>query len=411
MDATSARLATRRDDIASAKPEPETGPATEMGEPLREVAEEMRRRFRRRAAAVHALWGLAFGYVVLHPMAMAAFRWFELRGSSAGWRPVVDRIGESFSLDMLPMGFVFALFSLVIGSMDGYYRSVVRFQRDDLAAELEINEAYRQELEIQNAALHDLGQMKRRMTRFLVHDLKNHIGCVMGYSNLLLKRARAGGWRPRDLDALVAVSRQATRMEGAVRDILELAKLEHQPELDLHSSPAVVILREAVVASAVGPGEGTVVLDDDVPADLLVDCDPALIVRVLANLVVNAVRHNEDDVVVTLGAHEDPWSIVFTCADTGQGIPEEIRGQLFDEFTSSTGEDEETPSYGLGLAFCRAAVEAHGGKIWFESQLGEGTTFLFAFPRQEGKFGPSLNNLTLSASAREALLGNEVRRS
>lgn len=164
-------------------------------------------------------------------------------------------------------------------------------------------------------------------------------------------------------------------------DVLELARLEHQPRVALKTVPAVVLLREAVAASALGPGEGTVTVAHDVPPDLAVDCDSALIVRVLANLVVNAVKHNGDEVVVTLGAHRDQWAVVFTCTDTGHGIPDDIRDQLFDEFISTSRETKGTPSYGLGLAFCKAAVEAHGGRIWFESEDGAGTTFFFAVPR------------------------------
>jgi len=272
---------------------------------------------------------------------------------------------------------------LLIGSIEGYYTAVIRSQRDELAQQLEINRAYHLELKAQNTALRKLERMKRRMTQFLVHDLKNHVGCVLGYTNLLLKRARKNDWQQRDHDALLTVSRQAVRMEGAVRDVLELARLEHQPKLELRSLPAVVVLREAMVVSAVGPGEGTVFVDDRVPSDLVADCDPSLIVRVMANLVVNAVKHNEDDVVVTLGAHEDPNSVVFTCTDTGRGIPNEIRDRVFDEYASASCEDELTPSYGLGLAFCKAAVEAHGGRIWFESQDGVGTSFFVLLPKSE----------------------------
>ena len=393
MDAISATLATRRDDVKASTPIPEHGPVTELGEPSPGMAEKMRRRFRSRATGIHAFWGLVFGYVVLHPVAMATFRWFEVRGKAGGWQPVLERAVESFSLEMLPMGLVFAAFSLVIGAMDGYYRTVVHFQRDDLARQLDITQAYRRELEVQNAELRELEKMKRRMTQFLVHDLKNHVGCVLGFTRLLLKRAGKNGWSEKDQDALTAVSRQATRMESAVKDVLELARLEHHPELELRGCPAVAVLREAMMASAIGPGEGTVLLDADVAPNLDVDCDPALIVRVLANLVVNAVRHNGEDVIVTLGAHGGPRSVVLTCSDTGHGIPDEVRDRLFDEFTSSTREVGTAPSYGLGLAFCKAAVEAHGGRIWFESEKTTGTTFLVSIPKKgvDSNHGDTLN--------------------
>jgi signal transduction histidine kinase len=340
------------------------------------------KRFHFRTIVFHALGGLVLGFGLLHPLSMVICEWFNLCLQVGSQRYSLESAFEAFTPDRLPGALAFALFGLVVGAVDGYYRSLVHFQRNDLARQLEINQAYRRELEAQNTALRELEQMKRRMTQFLVHDLKNHVGCVLGYARLLLKRAGTNDWTQRDQDALAVVNRQATRMEGAVRDVLELARLEHHPRLEVRKFPAVAVLRDAKRASALGPGEGTVLVDDKVVPDLDVYCDPALVVRVMANLVINAVRHNGEDVVVTIGAYGGPRSVVFTCSDTGHGIPNEIRDRLFDEFTSSAREQGTTPSYGLGLAFCKSAVEAHGGRIWFESQKRSGTTFLFAIPKR-----------------------------
>jgi len=340
-----------------------------------------------RAAIIHGIWGLALGALVLHPLAMAICGWFRLCGQTNPPESLPGLISVAFGPGAVHGAFAFAVFGLAIGMIEGYGTAIIRLQRDSLARQLQFNRAYRYELESQNTALRELEQTKRRTTRFLVHDLKNHIGCVLGYTNLLLKRARTNGWQQRDQDALMTVRRQAARMEGAVRDVLELAKLERQPRLELRRLPAVNVLREATTASAIGPEDGTVAVDAEVPSELTVDCDPALIVRVMINLVGNAVKHNGDDVIVTLGAHDGPKSVIFTCTDTGRGVPEGIRDRLFDEFTSSHRKEHTTPSYGLGLAFCRAAVEAHGGRIWFETQNGVGTSFLFSLPKREGNEG------------------------
>lgn len=135
-------------------------------------------------------------------MAMVVFAWFEHRDGPGGPAPILDRLAESMSADMLPMGVVFAVFSLAIGAIDGFYRSLVRFQRDDLGRQLDVNVAFRRELESQNTALRELELTRRRMTHFLVHDLKNHLGCVLGYSQMLLSRAERSGRQERDRDAL-----------------------------------------------------------------------------------------------------------------------------------------------------------------------------------------------------------------
>lgn len=339
------------------------------------------RRFRFRRAALHGAVGFVLGYVVLHPVAMVVFGWFEgERGDVGGL--IVHHLADSFTAGMLPMGLVFGVFSLLVGAVDGFYRSVVRYQRDGLARQLEVNRAQRRQLERQNASLRELERDKRRTTQFLVHDLKNHVGCVLGYARLLAQRARSGDWEERDVRALDAVERQALRMNGAVRDILGLAKLEARPRIDVRPVRVSELLSGGLASSALGPGEGRVAVPEVVTAGLSAMCDRSLIERVIANLVLNAVRHNGPEVEVALtAASGGGGEVVLSCADTGHGIPAEIRERIFDEYESGPGERGSTSSHGLGLAFCRAAVAAHGGRIWCDSEEGRGTTFNVELPR------------------------------
>lgn len=342
-----------------------------------------RRRFKRQRALSHALVGLLFGYLVLHPVTMAVFAWFEPGHAPGSLELVLGRVVQSFSVGMLQMAMVFAVLCSVIGAMDGYYRSLITFQRDDLADQLTVNEQYRHRLEEQNSALRELDRAKRRMTSFLVHDLKTHIGCVLGYAKLLLERCEGAAWSERDLDAVAKISRQGARMAGAVKDVLELAKLEHQGRLRMEPVQVATLLEEGLESAALGPDDGKSHIRTDVETDLRAVCDRGLVVRVLANLVSNAVRHNNAAVGVTLSAESAEDAIVFVCTDTGHGIAEEDSDELFDEFTSSTHDGSPTPSYGLGLAFCKTAVEAHGGRIWFETEPGKGTIFSFTIPKQQ----------------------------
>jgi two-component system OmpR family sensor kinase len=262
---------------------------------------------------------------------------------------------------MLHGAVAFALFGFVIGLLEGYFTGIIRSQRDELARQLEINRAFRGELEAKNSALLELEEKKRRMTQFLVHDLKNHVGCVLGYMKLLLKRARENDWQQRDQNVLTTVIRQAERMSGAVCDVLEQARLEHQPWIHLQPAQATDILCDARASVALNPGEGRVGIDLDAPEDLVVTCEPRWIVRVLTNLALNAVRHNPRGVQVTIGARHEDREAVFFCTDDGRGIPRSIRHKVFEEFTSDTQKNESVPSFGLGLSFCRAAVQRHIG--------------------------------------------------
>lgn len=344
------------------------------------LSEDKQKHLQIRSVVAHAMWGLILGAAILHPMAVAICELFRLCGQTAGPRKALEIAMTPFNPGMLHGAVAFAAFGFMIGLIEGYFTGIIRSQRDELARQLDINRANRGELEAQNSALRKLEQMNRRMTRFLVHDLKNHVGCVLGYSKFLLKRACENDWRQRDQDALTTVIRQAERMNGAVCDILEQARLEHRPWIHSQPAKAIDILREGRASAALAPGEGSVGVDLDVPDDLVVTCEPRLIVRVIANLVLNAVRHNSTGVGVTVGVERRDREAVFFCADNGKGIPHSIRHRVFEEFSSEARPSESNPSYGLGLSFCRAAVEAQGGRIWFDTSKGRGTTFFFSVP-------------------------------
>jgi signal transduction histidine kinase len=311
---------------------------------------------------------------------MFAFDWMGMYPQGEPLRLCLDWLSRSFTLEMLPMGLVFGFLGMSIGAIDGFYRSLVHIQRNDLVRQLDMNEQHREELERQYFALRELELSKQRTARFLVHDLNNHVGCVLGYANHLLARAERSGWRHADVQALKTVRRKATRMAGAFRDILELAKLENERRLELEAIPAKDLLRRSVAEAALGPGEGPVRIDDDGAEDLVIMCDPKLLERVLANLVLNAFKHNGSDVSVSVGVSRQGEEAWLFCRDTGNGIPAAVREQLFKEFASGCRRDDQAPSYGLGLAFCKAAVEAHEGRIWFESMEDEGTTLFFSLP-------------------------------
>ena len=121
-------------------------------------------------------------------------------------------------------------------------------------------------------------------------------------------------------------------------------------------------------------------LDSDLPSGLpLVQADVALMQRVLQNLVGNAVKFTPEGGCVQVAAtvpaeFTEPPTVSISIRDNGPGIPLEIQSQLFQKFV--TGGQQEHGS-GLGLAFCKLAIEAHGQRIWVESTAGEGTTFTF----------------------------------
>lgn len=335
-----------------------------------------------RSRLLWALWygagGLLFGLIVLHPIAMVIFRWFDpgttpdIHGPEAA--SALAPILRSFSPNMMPMGLVFGLFSAAIAILDGHYRGRVAAQRDQLALQAE-------ELRLKHERLAQLEQANRRQTLFMVHDFKGHLAAIGGFAELLLA-AKDPTRDPDEVDKLMRIRRQSVRMAGAVMDLLDIARLQESPALRRESTSLSALLRTAAAdlslpgcAGAVRIGSGHC----DCP-DVLVD--RRLIERVLINLALNALKHNPTRTLVTLDAVlvPDPSEVAFTCTDNGRGIAVDALASLFEEFRSAARSDHGG-STGLGLAFCKAAVEAHGGRIWCDSVEGQGARFTFTVPR------------------------------
>jgi signal transduction histidine kinase len=141
-----------------------------------------------------------------------------------------------------------------------------------------------------------------------------------------------------------------------------------------------VIQMETAVA-----GERGICLESEVPVSLPgVWADEALIRRVLQNLIGNAIKFTPPGgrVWVSARSEDEPKrQVVLSVSDTGTGIPPEVQGHLFQKFVAG---DQEGHGSGLGLAFCKLAVEAHEGRIWVESTSEHGTTIAFSLAATEG---------------------------
>ena len=106
--------------------------------------------------------------------------------------------------------------------------------------------------------------------------------------------------------------------------------------------------------------------------------------EVLENLLDNAVKYSPDKAVVTVACHVTGDEVFVRVSDTGMGISLREQEQIFDRFyRAGNGKTRSLQGAGLGLYICRAIVEAHGGRIWVESALHQGSTFLFSLPRME----------------------------
>ena len=143
---------------------------------------------------------------------------------------------------------------------------------------------------------------------------------------------------------------------------------------------------EPVARQAVARAAGLTTLHDielDWALSHQVCADPRRVAQVLANLLENAIKYSPEGGRITLRAQERGSEALFSVADQGVGIPRWQLNQVFERFHRVEGElSRRVRGTGLGLAICQGLVEAHGGRIWVESEVGQGSTFYFTLPLQ-----------------------------
>ena len=236
------------------------------------------------------------------------------------------------------------------------YLDLVKQQRDDLLR-----------LQLQ----------KERVMAFVVHDLKNPVNAMDLHAQLLLRNHQLPEDAHESASQIRGEARLLTRM---IVNLLDLSKAEEgklvlaRQRVDLTSLTNEVVQELGAAAS-----RRKVRLVASV-SGVHVSADADLLRRTLANLVENALRHTPPDTTVEVRASSTKSGVEIRVADAGPGVPEEARDRIFDPFTQlsnngSIGRSER----GLGLAFCKMAVEAHGGRIWVED-AAPGAIFCMTYP-------------------------------
>ena len=221
----------------------------------------------------------------------------------------------------------------------------------------------------------------------VAHDLRNPLHAItVGVGTLLPRISEHALRRP-----LERIQRSALRMERLLQDLLDIHAIEggHFTVSKGEVAPTSLILT-ALESQQSLAGQTSVIINTDVtPALPTVAADEERILQVLENLVGNALKFTPPGGVVTVGATRapEPGWVLFSVRDTGPGISREHLPRVFDRFWQAHSSDRR--GAGLGLAICRAIVEAHGGRIWVESEPGKGASFSFALASAVERMGPA----------------------
>jgi NtrC-family two-component system sensor histidine kinase KinB len=177
---------------------------------------------------------------------------------------------------------------------------------------------------------------------------------------------------------LVRVAREETdRLRALVGDLLDLSRLE-SGRVEMEIEPMnVAYLFEKTLAAFYDQAEAKKLelsswVKPETP-DVL--ADPTKIAWVISNLISNALRYTPEGGHIRITAEGDQARVYLAVSDDGAGIPAEYRSRIFDKFVQVKGDSKA--GSGLGLAICKEIVKAHGGSIWVDSTVGEGSTFTF----------------------------------
>ncbi|HEU0012683.1 MAG TPA: ATP-binding protein [Longimicrobium sp.] len=230
------------------------------------------------------------------------------------------------------------------------------------------------------AASRRAARARQEVLAVVAHDLRNPLGAVAMYAELL--RGAEGGEQARR--CVDGIARSADDMGRLVQDLLDASALDAgglrvEPAA---ADPAALLGDAAEAFGAAADAAGLRLRREVSPGLPAVLADPARVQQVLGNLLGNAVRLTPAGGQVVLRAASAPDGVAFSVADTGPGIAPEHIARVFDPFWQARG--GRGAGTGLGLSIAARLVQAHGGRIWVESQPGSGSTFSFTLPAVPG---------------------------
>ena len=248
----------------------------------------------------------------------------------------------------------------------------VRKQNQTLVHQKEEIKTQAELLQAQNSKLLELDGFKQNMMSMIVHDLKNPLNGIIHVPET------------NPYDGILRVKKAGRHMLNMVLNILDVYKYDDSiMKVETAEEEFMMIAQEALEEVHFLATAKNITLHIQISEQLNVHAERALIIRVLVNLLTNAIKYTPQNGNVTLTALPDPDSeeALISVKDTGQGISKDQIEIIFQKFgqvqAKSSGNVRST---GLGLTFCKLAIEAHKGQIGVDSELGQGSSFWFTLP-------------------------------
>jgi PAS domain S-box-containing protein len=227
----------------------------------------------------------------------------------------------------------------------------------------------------------ELDSMKEEFLHSITHDLRNPLTAIRGFIRLF-QSGQTGTINDVQVKMLDTMEKASLRLLTMVNDILDLARLE-AGKLQLHLEECRIDEISNRVLELFSPQSRNngIKLGISLEGDPLspIVADPNLLERIFTNLVGNAAKFTPDGGSITIRITNGADALRCEVIDTGEGIPATYLDKVFDKFKQVEGHFKG--GAGLGLTICKRIVEAHGGRIWVESEMGHGATFIFTLPK------------------------------
>ena len=227
--------------------------------------------------------------------------------------------------------------------------------------------------------LHALQEQQKGLLQIVSHDLRAPLTMIKGHAQVVTSLLEEHIYDETLLQSLAAIDRGVDSMDLMIQDLVDITRWESgQFILERKTVALPRYLAELLPRGSLAMELPRIQVE--IPADLPpVSADPARLQRILINLLSNALKYADPGTPVHLRARQEEAQVVVTIADQGRGIAPDDVPHLFERYYRATGA-RKAEGIGLGLFISRVLVEAHGGRIWVESEVGKGSTFYFTLP-------------------------------